>query len=125
VTGGKIFIVEDGVAAGRLIAVILMDAGYEVIGPATTNGSAVDLIDSRSPDAVLLDINLGSNTSFPVAELLTSLGTPFAFMTGNEPDEIPTHLRSNRLLRKPMSIEAVLAEAVFLTASTANARRAS
>jgi AmiR/NasT family two-component response regulator len=42
--------VEDGIATGTLIAVILMDAGYEVIGPATTNGSAVDLIDARAPD---------------------------------------------------------------------------
>ena len=113
---GKILIVEDWVETGRLIAVILMEAGYEVIGPAATNGSAVDLINSRSPDATLLDVSLGSAKSFPIAELLTSLGTPFAFVTGDDPDEIPVHLRKAPVLRKPISFEVLLAAAELLTA---------
>ena len=67
-----------------MIGLILIDAGYEVIGPAISNVCAVDLIASHTPDAAFLDVTLGSVTSFPVAELLTSLGIPFAFLTGED-----------------------------------------
>jgi DNA-binding response OmpR family regulator len=84
VAEGKILVVEDGVSTGRMIGLILTDAGYDVIGPAMTNICAVDLIASHTPDAAFLDVTLGSVTSFPVAELLTSLGIPFAFLTGED-----------------------------------------
>jgi hypothetical protein len=74
VAAGRILVMEDGVSAGQMIGLILADTGCELIGPATSNVCAVDLIASHTPDAVLLDVTLGSVTSFPISELLTSLG---------------------------------------------------
>ena len=111
---GKILIVEDGVSTGRMIGLILTDAGYEVIGPAMTNICAVDLIASHTPDAAFLDVTLGSVTSFPVAELLTSLGIPFAFLTGEDRGQLPLHLRDAPFLPKPIGFDDLLSAAEAL-----------
>ena len=43
---------------------------------------ALRILDSRRPDFALLDVNLGPETSLPVAERLRELQIPFAFATG-------------------------------------------
>jgi DNA-binding response OmpR family regulator len=109
VTEKKILIVEDMASTGLLISLILREDGYEVIGPAATTVIAADLIASDAPDAALLDVTLNFESSFPVAELLIALGTPFAFMTGHEPDELPSHLHDVPCLRKPIGSDDLLA----------------
>lgn len=116
VAEGKILVVEDGVSTGRMIGLILTDAGYEVIGPAISNMCAVDLIASNAPNAAFLDVTLGSVTSFPIAELLTSLGIPFAFLTGEDRGQLPLHLRDVLFLSKPVGFDDLLAAAETLTA---------
>jgi len=111
----RILIVEDGLSAGWLISLILSDAGYNVVGPAVSNATALDLIASDAPNAAILDVTLGSVTSFPVAELLTSLGIPFAFCTGEDRELLPIHLRDALFLSKPVSFDALLAAAHILT----------
>ena len=112
---GKILIVEDALSSGRLIGLVLSDAGYDVIGPAVTNANAVDLIASDAPDAAFLDVRLGSVTSFPIAELLMSLGIPFAFLTGEDRGQLPLHLRDALFLPKPIGFDDLLTAADTLT----------
>jgi DNA-binding response OmpR family regulator len=111
----KILIVEDGTTLGLLVSATLSDAGYEVIGPAETAATAMDLITSYTPDAALLDVTLKYGTSLPLAELLISLEIPIAFVTGRESDDLPDHMRDVPLLRKPFGADGLLTMVEALT----------
>ena len=52
----------------------LMRAGIETVRVAASVAQAMKAIDTRAPDFALLDINLGRETSFAIAEHLASLG---------------------------------------------------
>lgn len=51
----------------------------------------------------LLDIDVVGGKTFEVAASLLERGTPFAFVSGSAPHEVPQPLREVRFLRKPFS----------------------
>jgi len=67
----------------------------------------------------LLDIDVVGGKTFEVAERLLQKGTPFAFVSGSTPSDVPELLRKVRFLRKPFSTREI---ASFV--STAVARSA-
>lgn len=84
--GFTILVVEDEPLIALDIATILEDAGAGVIGPFGTLASAVAVIEQYDHSAPLsgavLDVNLGKDTSVPIARLLHARGIPFVFHTG-------------------------------------------
>jgi CheY-like chemotaxis protein len=61
---------------------MLARLGCTVVGPAPTVARTVALLEREEPDFAILDVNLGSERSTPVAEALRSRGVPFALATG-------------------------------------------
>lgn len=57
----------------------------------------------------LLDIDVVGGKTFDVASALQDIGTPFAFVSGSAPHEVPARLRGVRFLRKPFSTHEVAA----------------
>lgn len=55
----------------------------------------------------LLDIDVVGGKTFDVAASLLQNGTPFAFVSGSAPSEVPEHLRKVRFLRKPFSTREI------------------
>ena len=72
--GRRILIVEDEALVAMLVEDALLDAGAEVIGPVATVAEALSLLDTASPDAAVLDLNLAGETSTPVADVLAAQG---------------------------------------------------
>ena len=64
---------------------------------------------SRQLSCALLDIDVVGGKTFEVASALQQTGTPFAFVSGSAPHEVPAPLRNARFLRKPFSIREVAA----------------
>ncbi|MFA7428652.1 MAG: hypothetical protein WCZ23_00685 [Rhodospirillaceae bacterium] len=67
------------------------------------------------PDCTLQDINLQGQQSFPVADKLLSLASPFIFTTGYEVDlVVPQRFRNVAFLAKPFDsgglVESILEE---------------
>jgi DNA-binding response OmpR family regulator len=61
-----------------------------------------------APTAAILDINLGSETSLPIADRLHALGIPFLFATGyGEQAQLPAIHADVPVLQKPYTIEGV------------------
>src|SRR5690606_30693083 len=78
----RVLVVEDEPLVAMDIAMVLSEAGCEVIGPAASLDEARSLIAAGAVDAALLDANLGG---YPVDDLAAELkhnSTPFAFLTG-------------------------------------------
>jgi CheY-like chemotaxis protein len=81
--GLRILVVEDEGLVAMLIEDMLEDIGCEVAGSLSSVGQALKwLADGGSADAALLDVNLGGEPVWPVAEALQARGMPFAFTTG-------------------------------------------
>ncbi len=83
-SGAPLLVVEDDPLIAGVIRELLVDLGCELVCPATTVAQALAFIESDGAAlrAALLDVRLGPEPSYPVAERLVSLRIPFAFMTG-------------------------------------------
>ncbi len=81
-TGLRILVVEDEMMVSMLIEDMLADLGCTVVGPASRLDEALALARTSEIDCAVLDVNLGGQPIFPVADVLRERGCPFAFATG-------------------------------------------
>lgn len=80
--GLRVLVVEDEMMVSMLIEDMLGDLGCHVVGPAARLDEALSLAQNAELDCAVLDVNLGGQSTFPVADLLREKGAPFAFATG-------------------------------------------
>lgn len=111
ITARRVLVVEDEALVAMMIADILEDLGFEVIGPAASVSRALALIESEGPEVAVLDVNLGGEKVYPVAEALRSRAVPYLFLTGYGAAGVDPDFATVRILQKPVR-EAVLARAV-------------
>ena len=79
----RILVVEDDGLVAMTVEDLLDDLGCEVVGSAATVAQALAWLDAGgTADAALLDVKLGAEFVFPVAEALAARGVAFAFTTG-------------------------------------------
>ena len=110
ISGRRILVVEDEPLIALDFSQTLSDAGYVVIGPANSVARALALIAQFGCDAAVLDINLGTETSEPVARELMKLATPFVTTSGYSREQQPQIMQSAPLLGKPVSSAVLIAE---------------
>lgn len=105
---GTALIVEDNLIIAMAAEVILLELGARHVGTAASVAQALASIDRENPDFALLDLNLGSENSIPVASRLRELGVPFIFATGyGERAPIPDELAAAPVIQKPYTNEVV------------------
>jgi CheY-like chemotaxis protein len=115
----RILIVEDEALVAYALEQILVEYGYEVVGPAPNIGKALKLIADEPIDAALLDINLGNERSDGAAEALAAACIPFLFTTGySRESAMPDGFKDRPCIGKPYQPEQLQqALAQLLTAS--------
>ena len=79
---GRVLVVEDNMLIALDAEDMMMELGADAVETASSVAQAMAIINAQAPDFALLDVNLGSETSVPVAERLAELGVPFVFATG-------------------------------------------
>ena len=100
----RLLLVEDNL-------LIAMDAedqcrrlGVPDVEVASSVQAALQIIARQAPDLALLDMNLGRENSFPVADALIARGIPFIFATGyGEAGAFPERFRRALVIKKPYS----------------------
>ena len=111
--GNRILLVEDEALIGMMMADILADLGFEVVGPVTRVSEAVSTARKGDFDSAVLDVNLRGELVYPVAEILRSYGVPFIFITGYSADRIEERFANVPVLQKPLQrdeLQSALAE---------------
>lgn len=108
----RILLVEDDVLIGMMLVDMFDALGLPEPAQAASREEALAIIASESLGGALVDINLGDEKGWPVADALAERGIPFAFTSGGG-DILPAAHAHRRLVAKPFrisDIEAALAE---------------
>lgn len=103
-----VLVVEDNYFIAIDLEALLLDLGVATVRKAKNVQEALDLIAIRSPEFGLIDVNLGEDKCFDVAERLYALAIPFVFTTGyGDTFMFPPHFAKTRILQKPYTVEAL------------------
>jgi DNA-binding response OmpR family regulator len=117
----RILIVEDDYLIATLLAEILETAGWHVVGPVGRLTEAVDAAAKEGFDAAVLDVNLGGEAVYPVAEVLDARHVPFVFLTGYGTDMLQRPFCERPRLGKPFKHEELIGTVARLVAPAAGA----
>lgn len=102
-SGLRFLVVEDETMVAMMIEDMLTDLGCVIVGTAGTvaNALAIAACDEVALDGAVLDVNLGGERVFPVADALARRGIPFVFSTGYGKSGISADYADRPLVAKP------------------------
>jgi DNA-binding NtrC family response regulator len=103
-----VLIVEDDPIIALDFEDTILNLGVGRARCAGSVAAALGLIAERAPEFALLDVGLAREKSFAVAERLSALKIPFAFVTGYGADKVPREFADRPRLPKPCSSDALL-----------------
>jgi two-component SAPR family response regulator len=104
-------IVEDEALVAMILEDQLKELGLTVVATCANIPEAMKAIDQSTPDAAILDVNLGGQLVYPVADRLLDREIPFLFVTGYGRESIDRRYASIPVLEKP--VERQVLEAAF------------
>jgi CheY-like chemotaxis protein len=105
--GRQILIVEDDYFIASDLAEALQELGAIVLGPSRSVKDALYLISEAAPQTAVLDIDLGHEKVYPLADVLLARGVPFIFATGYSSDALPAQYRYIPRCQKPVQAVTV------------------
>jgi CheY-like chemotaxis protein len=97
----RLLLVEDEALIMLNVKSMLHDMGWEVAGTAAKIDAAIQLAQTGSFDAAIIDINLDGAVTYPVADILREREIPFAFITGYGRSAINHSYSEVPILHKP------------------------
>ena len=101
----RVLLVEDEALIALHMEDLIADLGHEVTATAMRLDEALELAERCDFDFAILDINLAGAMSFPIADLLTRRGVPFAFTTGYAPAGVQAPYNTRPIVRKPVLLD--------------------
>jgi PAS domain S-box-containing protein len=98
----RVLLVEDEPLVSMMLADMLSAFGHKVDGPYSRFSDAILAAKSNNLQAGILDVNLGGEKTYAVADILMDRKIPFAFVTGYGPDAIVSAFAHAPVLQKPI-----------------------
>lgn len=110
--GRRLLVVEDDYLLASGLQEALEMHGASVIGPYSDVAGALAAIGDGTGtiDGALLDVNLGDETSFALADALRERNVPVLFLTGYDDSALPAAYLDIRRCRKPVSLGELVDE---------------
>ena len=103
--GRRVLVVEDEYLIAEDLREQLLSCGADVLGPVACVADALALLaDGAEPDLAILDIGLGGEKVYPVADALRTRGIPFVFATGYDVWVIPKRYADDPRTEKPVAL---------------------
>ncbi len=109
---GHVLLVEDNMIIAMDSEEMLLKLGAEKVHLASNVATALNIVEAKPISFALLDVNLGDETSLPVAQALQDKNCPFVFATGyGESSRIADPYPGALIVQKPID-SAILNDAV-------------
>lgn len=96
-------VVEDEPLISMMLEDMLAEVGCAVVGVAASLKKGLELAHTARFDVAILDVTLGRESSFPIADLLREKGVPFLFASGHG-DGLPEPHADRVMLTKPYDL---------------------
>jgi PAS domain S-box-containing protein len=106
-TGNRILVVEDEALVAMALRESLDQLGYTIVGPYSRVTDAMIALRRNQVDAAVLDINIGGQLVYPLADILAAENIPFVFVTGYGTEELQSRFSSVPILQKPIERHAL------------------
>jgi two-component SAPR family response regulator len=103
--GVRVLVVEDDYLIAQLLDEMLRSIGCVVLGPLPRLADALDAAARETCDVAVLDVNLGGERVYPVAEVLSERNVPFVFVTGYSSGAVPREYAEQPRLGKPFKAQ--------------------
>ncbi len=105
--GLSVLVVEDEAIISFLLEDMLGERGAAQVRVASSVAHALALIGEHVPDLAVLDVNLGGERAYPVAERLEAAAVPFVFTTGYGRGGLEPRWAAKTVVQKPFTAEIV------------------
>jgi two-component sensor histidine kinase/DNA-binding response OmpR family regulator len=102
-----VLLVEDEPTISLMLSDMLLQFGHRVDGPYNRFSDAMTAARKNDVQAGVLDINVGGEKIYPLAEVLTERKIPFVFVTGYSADSVDTRFSHVPVLQKPIEPETL------------------
>jgi two-component sensor histidine kinase/DNA-binding response OmpR family regulator len=103
----RILLAEDEALLSLLMRDVLDGLGYDIAGPFSSLADALKAARTEDIAGAVLDVNLGGEYVYPLAELLSASEIPFVFVTGYAKEGIDPRFVHVPVLRKPLTRESL------------------
>ena len=103
----RVLLIEDETSVAGTLRGMLSALGYAIAGTTSRLDEAIGILDREPIDAVVLDIDLHGQASYPIADELAARGIPFIFSTGYGAHSLPEGYEGFPLLKKPFRRSAL------------------
>nr|WP_295662732.1 HWE histidine kinase domain-containing protein [Polymorphobacter sp.] len=105
---GTVLLVEDNMIIALDAEDLLLEMGADIVLVSGNVADALDILRIETPSFALLDVNLGAEMSWPIADRLRELGIPYVFGTGyGSGIEYPLAHRSAPSITKPYTLDCI------------------
>ncbi|MCQ8783936.1 response regulator [Mangrovibrevibacter kandeliae] len=111
--GLRVLVVEDESLVAMQLEDMLLDLGCAVVGPAMRLSRALEMAAEAGIDIAILDVNLGGERVYPVAQMIRDRKIPIVFATGYGRAGVDAVWHDCPILQKPYT-ENQLAEMMGL-----------
>lgn len=106
----RILVVEDEYLLADELSQELSDEGAMVLGPVPSVKDALSVLETEEPPhGAILDVNLGGEPVFAVADALIDRGIPMVFTTGYDATALPERFQHLPRCEKPVNIRRITA----------------
>lgn len=102
--GLDILLIEDETMVSFLIEEMLEQLGAASVRHAARVDEGLALVAAVLPSLAVLDVNIGGETVFPIAERLEAGNIPFVFITGYGRDGVHGRWAAHEVLQKPLTV---------------------
>jgi PAS domain S-box-containing protein len=113
-TGNRVLLVEDEILVAMMMKDILAEFGFSVIGPFSRVAEAMVAAVHEDFDAGIIDVNLGGEFVYPVADVLVARDIPFVFVTGYGVESIENRFAHVPIIKKP--VQRAVLQKIFVAA---------
>jgi DNA-binding response OmpR family regulator len=126
IEGSRVILVEDDALVGMMARDMLESMGCVVIGPLATVEQGCAAIDAGAGDLVMLDVKLGLESGWPVADRAKKASLPFFLTTGYSQESFIDDHADAPFLGKPYrmdELETIIGVCVSSAGATAGTNR--
>jgi light-regulated signal transduction histidine kinase (bacteriophytochrome)/CheY-like chemotaxis protein len=112
-----LLLVEDQMLVAADVETMLLDHGITRITTVPSAAEALRQLKTFTPHIAILDVNLGSGTSLPIAEELARRDVPFVFATGYSDQSVIPASFTAPVVRKPYEATALIGAVIRVLAA--------